>query len=287
MINSESAAAKMFLSQLLKVLQSRDGNKGIALLPSYEEYLIMTNDTGTSRANYENNLVKQFKQFFEKYHHLLHKYYAVLTIERVTRFSFYKVSSTFAISADNQLQTIECVSISFAEQPRTADCFEGVGIQIEQALVVNGALRINHFQLVKVYESYRVDYAAINQKITSSEFVIKTYKELVETYPDLPLLPRLSKDTYIKLYPKSTIINGELSLEYLDISNNDYPEGYYEAIYVLGDLAVSESVINSKHEAGLALYVAGTLQTPLLMVGDNSVVIDGDLLVEEYINLLE
>jgi hypothetical protein len=282
-----SAQTQTFLLTLLDSIRLKNVAHCASLILSYEQYIALSNPTSLTKIDYEINVQQQCLAFFEKNKKFIEQHHTTLNSDNVVDFNVYYYDSETTYPNLQKITPIKSIMIRFKNHLVEQNYYLNLNIQIEHATLFNNTLLLNNMYKIRFFESYQWDYAAINQSIQSAYFTIKTYRELVEYYPQLPLLNHLNKNSYIKLFYNNTYIEGALNLEYFELDTFNKQNGYYEAIYVLGDLTVSHEIVNPYPEAGLGLYVQGNLQTPSLLLGDNTIIVEGLMQVDEIINLLE
>jgi len=239
-----------FAKSFIEAMSSQSVEACADLLLSYEDCEALGVTPDISKEAYQAALVLQSENFFKEHSSFIEAKNAAidsaLSLENFVKIDTYK----FKLQEGYEASFIKTISISMQER-LVETVFYRVGFQIDDAVLVNGKIKINHLAFVRMYESHWDD---INAKNTPYPFVEdkKQLRKIVEKY---------AKKEYIEVIDYCTgwyVHDGDLDLEKCDLTVN---------LIVTGDLTIKEPVAELRNN----LIVLGKTSVNALYLEDESV----------------
>lgn len=246
----ESAFAKAFIEAI-----SAKSVEGCAdLVLTYEDCAALGVDFGLSQRAYRKRLKKQSKNFLKEKREFIDKKNAdpnsAITVENFVAIDTYE----FALEDGFEAGFIKTISISMKIRRVDGMCYQ-VGFQINDAVFVNGNIRINNLHGVRMSESY---WEEITKENTSYPLITDKaeLRGIIQRYA-----PKYVDREYINIldyYSNWYVHEGDLTLEsYLEVKVN---------LIVTGNLTFKEPVTSVTRE----LIVLGRTSVNALVLEDTN-----------------
>ena len=247
-----------FAKEFIEAFSTKSVEKCSKLILSYDDQIFLAGedtDINISRTEYDKNIITPTEMFLEKASHFIDKNNTNTNSQLV--FSNIKAVDLHNFEINKELiQGIDTISISMNTRLLDGINYE-VGFQIDDALLVNGKIKITNWFFVKYYESYWEDINKENTpypEIESKERLNDLFKNIDTEYKD-----------YIHNWNKWYIHEGDLELDNYEVKVN---------LIVTGNLTIKAPLVEIIHP----LVVLGkTFLNALYLEEDNDVVFIGGI----------
>ncbi len=241
------AIKEEFAKSFIEAISSKSVEACADLVLNAEDNKTLEIDYGFSDKVYRKKLMTQSKNFLKEQRKFIDKMNADQT-SAISYENYLKINTyDFEIPKEHPACFIKTISISMKE--RLIDgVFYQVGFQIDDALFINGKIKINNLFSVRMYESYRDE---INEENTPYPLV-KDKKILRNA------LGKHANKEYADIlgyYNDWYLHEGDLTIEKFDLKVN---------LIVTGNLTIKEPVVEVPHE----LIVLGKTQLNTLYLNE-------------------